>query len=209
MIPNSGIYVRRVPNVEKRKRIRHYRPMNTKRQPGILIPSTAIQISISEEMRNFAAEVAKNNRIRRHECSENGGYIGALGEAVWCLYRYGSQDWKSRALDIKPGSIDDNNPLLSVEIKTSKVASPGHCHLVVKEEYTQKRRPDVYTQIFLLSSEADFEETVAYIMGFATHDQVTKAPLERPYISKLKKYQDYFTFRIPVAHLSIWPEPFD
>ena len=184
--------------------------MNTKRNFAPSIPAKAIPIALSREEREFAAERSKIDPLQHDKSSENCSYIGVLGEVAWCIYRYGRANWKAHALNIKHGNVDDNDPLLSVEIKASKVANPGRCKLLVKEAYAKARRPDVYTQIFFLSSEPDFAETIAYVMGYASHAAVIAAPLERLWIAKLQKYQDYLTHAISVEDLLPWPpEPFD
>lgn len=67
--------------------------------------------------------------------------------------------------------------LWQIEVKTSKTRISPYSHLMVREDYAQRRQPDVYVLVLLPQSQPIFAERDAFVCGWATHAEVIARPL--------------------------------
>lgn len=113
--------------------------------------------------------------VNRTKASPIDTLAGALGEMVWAQYRYG--DWRVHNLEDNKGKAD----FADVEIKTSAFPFSERLHLLVREDYAQKRKPRRYVLVIIDISSPKAPITAgvnAYICGFATAREVDNAPLK-------------------------------
>jgi len=88
-----------------------------------------------------------------------------------------------------------------VEIKTSKTRVDVRSHLMVREDYAQKRRAAFYVLALVPFAQVDGAETDVFLCGWATHDElVARPPVER--VSRhTGKPQGYKCYEILCADL--------
>lgn len=143
-------------------------PMNFARDP--------VRVLIDAEMLH-AAELAKGLlHVNRTIASPVDTLTGILGEMVWAQHYFG--DWRKHNLIRNKGQAD----FQSIEIKTSAFRFNPKLNLLVREEYSKKRKPKYYVQIIIDTEPRQpkiLPDTPAYICGFATADQVEQAPLRQ------------------------------
>jgi len=173
------------------------------------LPVFAHAIAVLPEMRVFAERKERERAITRTRASSEDIYIGCLGECVWFCYRYGAENWLQHAKSVKNGDIDDPNPIFSVEVKTSKTFNLFLAHLMVREDYAHRRSPDGYVLVLFSNKEGKYSETIGYVVGYATQEQVLKAELAERLSRKTNQLQGYKTYNVPNALLHRLPEPYD
>lgn len=124
-----------------------------------------------------AAELATGLvHVNRTIASPIDTLTGILGELVWAQYYFG--DWQKHNLVSNKGKTD----FAQVEIKTSAFRFNPKLNLLVREDYSAKRKPNFYVQIII-----DIDpkipkivpDTNAYICGYATADEIADAPLRQ------------------------------
>ena len=142
----------------------------------------AIHVAIEPAMRNRARRDGELRQMRRTRASPWDAYIGTLGELVWAKLRHGHID-QFDTLNTR-GQVDDvaagAHASWQIEVKTSKTRISPYSHLMVREDYAQRRRPDVYVLVLLPQSQPIFAERDAFVCGWATHPEVlAHLPRER------------------------------
>ncbi|NIV72163.1 MAG: hypothetical protein GWN16_07685, partial [Calditrichae bacterium] len=139
-------------------------------------------IFITQEMLNEAEQLIPSTQVHRTVASKIDTLTGHLGEFAFAQYLFG--DWKKHRVGKNKGEADFGD----LEIKTSAFPFSESLNLLVREDYAQKRKPPYYVQIIIDVESRHAEEiapgTRAYICGFATADEVDKAP-KRDWGSKL------------------------
>ena len=95
---------------------------------------------------------------------------------------------------------------IDIEIKTSAFPFRDTLNLLVREDYANKRKPPFYIQIIIdvIDSKADeiYENTKAYIAGWATANEVDCAP-KKDFGSKLSQHGGYKCFYIQIKNLHL------
>lgn len=156
-----------------------------------------VRMALTAEML-YAAELATGLvQINRTIASPVDTLTGVLGEMVWAQFYFG--DWrKHNALDNK-GKSDFPN----VEIKTSAFRFNPKLNLLVREEYHAQRKSKYYVQIILDVDPRQPQltpDTNAFICGYATADEVERAPL-RQETKKGGGSAGFRTHYIPILNL--------
>ena len=156
-----------------------------------------IRIKIDAALRARALAEVPARQMRRTRASPADAYLGILGELAWAVWRYGDAA-QFDTLGTK-GQVDD--ALSGVEIKTSKTRVDVRSHLMVREDYAQKRRAAFYVLALVPFAQADGAETDVFLCGWATHDElVARPPVER--VSRhTGKPQGYKCYEILCADL--------
>ena len=165
------------------------------------VPAFSHEIEISSDMTEFASSQEDSRRMNRTCASPEDSYLGILGECVWFSFRYGNDNWLQRALQVEKGKVDDPNPQFSVEVKASKTRELWRAHLMVREDYLVKRKPDAYALILFSELERKNEESSAHVVGFATHEEVLNGVRRKRYSTKTKEDQGYWCREVPVEKL--------
>ncbi len=156
------------------------------------------KIIITAEMINQAKEMISSTRVNRTVASPFDTLTGHLGEYIFAEYFYGN--WRLNNVGKNKGKSDFDN----IEVKASAFPFSERLNLLVRQDYALKRKPKCYVQI-ILSIKDRFQkdiypDTFAYIGGFATADEVDKAPL-RDWGSKFGKYGGYKCHYIMIKDL--------
>ncbi|GAB4332979.1 MAG: hypothetical protein Kow0037_11010 [Calditrichia bacterium] len=139
------------------------------------MPAKRIQIILTREMVQTAKRQIEQVRVVRDQASAVDTLTGILGEYVFALYFYG--DWRFNRVTQNRGKSDFPH----IEIKTSAFPYSDKLNLLVREEYASRREPPFYVQIIIDTPNArpsDIQPGMrALIAGFATHEEVSGAPL--------------------------------
>ncbi len=133
-----------------------------------------VRVVITAEMLHAAQLAASLAHINRTIASPVDTLTGVLGEMVWAQYYFG--DWHKHNLVHNIGKNDFNQ----VEIKASAFRFNPRLNLLVREEYRAKRKPKYYVQVIIdvdPKNPTIVPETNAFICGFATGDEIDRAPL--------------------------------
>tara|TARA_B100000131_G_C17804943_1_gene487185 strand:+ start:93 stop:608 length:516 start_codon:yes stop_codon:yes gene_type:complete len=132
-------------------------------------------VVITEEMIKNAKELIEGSRVHRTIASPIDTLTGHLGEFVFAEYYFGN--WQLNNVGKNKGQSDFKD----IEVKASAFPFSERLNLLVREDYAKKRKPDYYVQIIIDVSKAwikDIEpNTKAYVCGWATAEEVDKAPL--------------------------------
>lgn len=158
------------------------------------IPSIVITVDMLEYC---TVERLRALTVNRTKASPIDTLAGALGEMVWAQYRYG--DWRVHNLEKNRGRTD----FADVEIKTSAFPFSNTLHLLVREDYAQKRKPRRYVLVIIdiPSPKAPILAGIhAYICGFATAQEVDAAP-RKDFGSKFGKDGGYRCHYIGIGGL--------
>lgn len=163
--------------------------MDTKRYPTIAITS---------EMFAEAEQLIPFTQVNRTKASLIDTLTGHLGEMVFAQFYFG--DWRKHQIGKNKGDADFQN----IEIKTSAFPFSSKLHLLVREDYAQKRKPAFYVQI-ILDTKSTHAESIpagmdAVVCGYATSDEVDRAPL-KDFGSKLGEEGGYRCRYIPIENL--------
>jgi hypothetical protein len=157
-----------------------------------------ISLKISKEMLDFAKAKIDQVKVNRTIASKIDTLTGILGELIFAEYFYG--DWKRNRVGFNKGDVDFPN----IEIKTSAFPFSERLNLLVREDYALKRKPKVYVQIIIDVGSTEACEitsgTISYICGWATSDEVDKAP-KKDAGSKLSKHSGYKCHFINIKEL--------
>ncbi len=163
--------------------------MNFERDPVCVV--------ITAEMLHAANLAASLAHINRTIASPVDTLTGVLGEMVWAQYYFG--DWRKHNVMKNIGKTDFNQ----VEIKASAFRFNPRLNLLVREDYHAKRKPKYYVQVIIdvdPKNPSIVSETSAFICGFATGDEVERAPL-RDEKSKRGGAAGFRTRYIPILSL--------
>lgn len=156
-----------------------------------------VRVVIIAEMLRAAELVASLAHINRTIASPVDTLTGVLGEMVWAQYYFGS--WQKHNLINNIGKNDFNQ----VEIKASAFRFNPHLNLLVREDYHAKRKPKYYVQVIIDVDPKNpriVPDTNAFICGFATGDEIDRAPL-RQEKSKRGGAAGFRTRYIPILNL--------
>lgn len=133
-------------------------------------------IPITQEMLDEAKRLIPQTKVNRTRASEIDTLTGHLGEFIFAQWYYG--DWKMHRVGTNKGKED----FPDIEIKTSSFPFSERLHLLVREDYAQKRKPKYYIQIIINVSSHTATSipagTTAIICGYATAEEVDSAPLK-------------------------------
>lgn len=102
-----------------------------------------VRIQISAEMLHSAELAADLAHANRTIASPIDTLTGILGEMVWAQYYFG--DWRKHNVVSNKGKTDFSQ----VEIKTSAFRFNPRLNLLVREDYSAKRKPNFYVQIII------------------------------------------------------------
>lgn len=156
-----------------------------------------VRVVITAEML-YAAELAASlSHVNRTIASPVDTLTGALGEMVWAHHYFG--DWRKHNLVKNIGKSD----FAKVEIKASAFRFNPRLNLLVREEYHAKRKPQYYVQVIIDVDPKNpriVPDTNAFICGYATFDEVDRAPL-RDEKSKRGGSAGFRTKFIPILKL--------
>lgn len=133
-----------------------------------------VRIEITAEMLRAAELATGLVQVNRTIASPVDTLTGILGEMVWAQYYFG--DWKKHNLIRNKGKTD----FAQIEIKASAFRFNPRLNLLVREDYAAKRRADYYVQIIIDVEPRNPKipaETAAFICGYATGEEVERAPL--------------------------------
>jgi len=155
-------------------------------------------IAITSEMLAEAQQLIPSTQVNRTKASPIDTLTGHLGEMVFAQLYFG--DWRKHRIGKNKGEVDFSN----IEIKTSAFPFTTKLHLLVREDYAQKRKPAFYVQIILDVKTAHAENipagTNAIVCGYATSGEVDNAPL-KDFGSKIGKEGGYRCRYIPIEDL--------
>ena len=161
------------------------------------------KVLITQEMIDYCKEAIPSVQVNRTKTSPYdtlGGLIGELVFAEWFL-----DNWREHDVYDTKGKEDFFN---EIEIKTSIFPFSTNLNLLVREDYASKRKPKFYIQIII-----DIENrnqkiipagTNAILAGFASHQEVDKAPL-RDFGSKFGNRGGYRCRYISIKNLQPMP----
>jgi hypothetical protein len=156
------------------------------------------RITIGEEMLDAARPLARAVAIRRTKASPMDALVGVMGEFVFAQYLFG--DWRRHQLGANKGKADFD----TIEIKASAFPFTTRLHLLVREDYANKRKPLCYVQIVFDVASPQAKDippgAQAVLCGFATADEVDRAPL-RDFGSKFGGAGGYRCRYIPLKQL--------
>lgn len=158
-----------------------------------------VRVTIDAGMRERARREGDARQIQRTRASPVDAYIGVLGELVWAKLRYGDIN-RAGVLGAK-GQVDDISPNAQIEIKTSKTKVHEGAHLMVREDYVHARQPTAYVLVLIPEGQADGEEEVAFVCGWATHDEVLAGQLKERRSHKTGSAQGYRCYEIAARDL--------
>jgi hypothetical protein len=132
-------------------------------------------ITITHEMIYEAKRLIPCTKVNRTIASKIDTLTGHLGEFAFAEYFYG--DWKKHRVGSNRGETDFKD----IEIKTSSFPFSEKLNLLVRQDYAKKRKPCFYIQVIIdvksRNAEDICEGTLAYLCGFASSEEVDKAPL--------------------------------
>lgn len=156
------------------------------------------RVTITEEMMMAARPLAREVAMRRTKSSAVDALAGVLGEMTFAQFLYG--DWRRHELRNNKGKSDFG----TIEIKASAFPFSTKLHLLVREDYAEKRKPLCTVQIVLNVKDARAGDipinTQAILCGFATSAEIDAAPL-KDFGSKLGGAGGYRCRYIPITKL--------
>lgn len=156
------------------------------------------RIIISDEIMAVARPLAREVAMQRTKASPVDALAGVLGEMAFAQYLY--DDWRRHELRTNKGKADFD----TIEIKTSAFPFSTRLHLLVREDYAERRKPLCTVQIVLDVKDAHAGDipigTHAILCGFATSEEIDAAPL-KDFGSKLGGAGGYRCRYIPVRKL--------
>ena len=130
------------------------------------------KVIIAKQMIEEAENMINLVKVNRTKASPIDTLIGILGEYIFAQHFYG--DWRQNNIGRNKGMADFEN----IEIKASATPFRNGLHLLVREDYAHNRKTAFYVQVIidLKNSTKILPNTIAYLCGFATVDEVEKAP---------------------------------
>lgn len=155
-------------------------------------------IILTEEMIDSAKMQVGQVKVNRTIASKIDTLTGILGEYSFAEYFYG--DWRKNRVGKNKGDVNFHN----IEIKTSSFPFNNNLHLLVREDYADKRKPPFYIQIIIdvESPNANIitPGTKTFICGFASASEVDSAP-KRDFGSKFGGAGNYKCHYIKITAL--------
>jgi hypothetical protein len=156
------------------------------------------RVVITQEMLSAARELAREVAMRRTKASHVDALAGVLGEMAFAQYLYG--DWRRHELRTNKGKADFD----TIEVKASAFPFSTRLHLLVREDYAERRKPLCTVQIVLDVQDDHADDipigTQAILCGFATSEEIDAAPL-KDFGSKLGGAGGYRCRYIPIGKL--------
>lgn len=156
------------------------------------------RILVTDEMLGAALSQLREATVHRTKASRIDTLTGILGEFAIAEFVFG--DWKRNFVGQNKGASD----FPDLEVKTSAFPFRENLHLLVREDYAQRRAPRFYAQVVLdvAKPNASFvpANTFAILCGWAYHAEVIEAPL-KDMGSKLGTAGGYRCHYIPLAKL--------
>lgn len=151
---------------------------------------------LTQEMIDEAKKLIPSTKVNRTVASNIDTLTGHLGEFIFAKWFYG--DWRNNSVGKNKGKTD----FPGVEIKTSSFPFSEKLNLLVREDYAEKRKPEFYVQLIIdTKNETEIEAlTKVFVCGFATSDEVMKAPL-KDFGSKLSDKGGYQCRYISIGKL--------
>lgn len=135
-----------------------------------------IDIPITEEMLETAHATIEHVKVDRTVASPYDTLTGLLGEMAVAQWFLG--DWRKHDLVGTKGRPDIED---RIEVKTSAYPFRDTLNLLVREDYAEARKPEVYVQVIINIPTPDAKTievgTICRISGWATSDEVAKADL--------------------------------
>ncbi len=135
------------------------------------------RIEITKEMIASAQEKAPYVRIDRTRASTFDTIYGIIGEYCFAQWFYG--EWVSHSTQDTKGQMDFRE---GIEVKTSAYPFSERLHLLVREDYARKRKPNYYVQTIIdlpSPKNHNVKEGMGCILaGYATSDEIDEAPLK-------------------------------
>jgi hypothetical protein len=155
-------------------------------------------VTITDEMLKSARQIATEVAMQRTKASPVDALAGVLGEMAFAQYLY--DDWRRHELRTNKGKADFD----TIEIKASAFPFSTRLHLLVREDYAERRKPLCTVQIVLDVKDAHAGDipigTHAILCGFATSEEIDAAPL-KDFGSKLGGAGGYRCRYIPISKL--------
>lgn len=155
-------------------------------------------VIINQEMIESAKALIPKTIVKRTVASPIDTLTGNLGEFAFAQWCFG--DWRKNHVGNNKGDMD----FPDVEIKTSAFPFNANLNLLVRQDYAEKRKPAFYIQIVIdvpsPKTTSINPGTRAYICGYATSDDVDKAPL-RDFGSKYGNRGGYLCHYINICML--------
>lgn len=155
-------------------------------------------VIVTSEMLSAARPLAQAVAMRRTKTSLIDALAGVLGEMAFAQYLYG--DWRRHELLTNKGKADFD----TIEVKASAFPFSTRLHLLVREDYAERRKPLCTVQIVLNVKDARAGDipidTHAVLCGFATSAEIDAAPL-KDFGSKLGGAGGYRCRYIPITKL--------
>ncbi len=160
--------------------------------------NTYPHIVLTQEMIDEAKSLIPKTKVDRTIASKIDILTGHLGEFAFAQYLF--NDWRKNFVGKNKGESDFGD----FEVKTSAFPFNQKLNLLVREDYARKRKPKFYVQIIIdvASHIADSipAGTKAFLCGYATNEEVDKAPL-KDFGSKLGDKGGYKCHYIPITNL--------
>lgn len=153
---------------------------------------------IDQEMLDAATTASKYTEVNRTKTSPYDTVLGLVGELVFAKWYL--KDWKLHDMYNTKGKADFFD---KIEVKTSAHPYQDNLHLLVREDYARKRKPDFYVQILIdvpRETKAIASGMKAILIGYAVHEQVDEAPL-KDFGSKLGGDAGYRCHYVPFSKL--------
>lgn len=155
-------------------------------------------VIITDEVLAAARPLARQVAMRRTRASPIDALAGVLGEMAFAQYLYG--DWRRHELRTNKGKADFD----TIEVKASAFPFSTKLHLLVREDYADRRKPLCTVQIVIDVPDAHAGDiaagTRAVLCGFATAEEIDAAPL-KDFGSKLGGAGGYRCRYIPLSKL--------
>jgi len=133
-------------------------------------------VRITREMLAYAEQRVPYVEVRRTKASQVDTLTGILGELCFAEWLFG--DWHTHLGNETKGKPDF---LESIEIKASCIPFGDRLNLLVREDYAQRRQPDVYVQVIIdvprSREKAIKVNDLCRIVGWATAPDVDAAEL--------------------------------
>lgn len=157
-------------------------------------------VEITDDMLRKARELEVEVRVHRTQASPVDTLTGILGEFVFAQWLY--NDWRMNQVGNNKGCVDFTD--IVVEVKSSAVPMSNKLHLLVREDYAEKRKPNYYVQVIISIQDSKkpviVPGTKAYLVGWATSEEVDKAIL-RDMGTKSGEKANYQCRCIPIVQL--------
>ena len=156
-------------------------------------------VIITGDMIDTAVKIAPQVQVKRTRTSLYDSVYGIIGEYCFAEWFFGN--WLDHFQIDNKGKVDF---LDRIEVKTSAFPFSSNLHLLVREDYAKKRKPDFYVQTIInLASAHQLELSPGMeciLAGYSTAEEIDKAPL-KDFGSKFGGRGGYRCRYIPIREL--------